>query len=246
VYTPGRDNDGTRRGLEASDGILTCSERLAQVMTRFHPWTRYWPEAVDTLYLDAQAEYRQQRDGVRLAWMGMRDNLVWFERSPIRWVLPELADKYGLHWLICCPPERSTGESNVEVAERLLPGEVEWHQWTMERIAEFMSSCDVGVVPLEQSEWCWCKASSKAAIFMAMGLPVAAEDVPPYQDAIEDGRTGFLCYDEGDWREALERLITEPELRKQVGEAGRESARRRYSVERVTDRLLEYIGELAS
>ncbi|MBA3402367.1 MAG: glycosyltransferase family 4 protein [Actinobacteria bacterium] len=71
---------------------------------------------------------------------------------------------------------------------------------------------------------------------MAYGRPVVAAAVGGLVDAVEDGVTGLLVppRDPGALRAALERLLEDPELRRRLGEAGREKAHAELSWEAAT------------
>jgi glycosyltransferase involved in cell wall biosynthesis len=67
---------------------------------------------------------------------------------------------------------------------------------------------------------------------MASGLPVVASAVGGLRDAIADGETGLLVppNDARALTDALERLATDPELRRAMGAAGRRRAQERFSM----------------
>jgi glycosyltransferase involved in cell wall biosynthesis len=72
---------------------------------------------------------------------------------------------------------------------------------------------------------------------LASGTPVVATRVGGVPDVVHEAVDGFLV-EPGDTQAAAERLATlarDPELRALLGEAGRQSARERYSVERLVD-----------
>jgi len=71
---------------------------------------------------------------------------------------------------------------------------------------------------------------------MAYGRPVVAAAVGGLTDAVEDGVTGLLVppRDPVALRAALERLLEDPELRRRLGEAGREKAHAELSWEAAT------------
>lgn len=79
---------------------------------------------------------------------------------------------------------------------------------------------------------------------MAYGRPVVAAAVGGLLDAVEDGVTGLLVPpgDAAALRAALERLLGDAELRRRLGEAGRERARRELSWEAATARTLAAYG----
>lgn len=61
-----------------------------------------------------------------------------------------------------------------------------------------------------------------------MGVPTVASQRGPYAMAIETGVTGWLCETEADWVKGLTRLIEDPGLRQQLGEAAQQRVRDRY------------------
>lgn len=75
---------------------------------------------------------------------------------------------------------------------------------------------------------------------MAHGRPVVATDVGGLRDLVVDGETGLVVPPRRPdaLRAALERLLGDRELREELGAAGRERARERFSWEVVTDATL--------
>ena len=71
---------------------------------------------------------------------------------------------------------------------------------------------------------------------MAYGRPVVATPVGGLVDAVEDGATGLLVAPPG-LRGAIERLLTDPDLRRRLGAAAREKARREWSRDASADAL---------
>jgi glycosyltransferase involved in cell wall biosynthesis len=69
---------------------------------------------------------------------------------------------------------------------------------------------------------------------MLMGKPVVASAVSGPSELVVDGVTGFLCPpgDAGAWHEALRRLVMDEDLRKRMGEAGRQRVVEHFSIER--------------
>ena len=76
---------------------------------------------------------------------------------------------------------------------------------------------------------------------MAHGKPVVASAVGGLLDLVVDGETGLLVppRDPAALRRALERLLSDPELRRRLGAAARERARERFSWDGVISATLE-------
>lgn len=64
---------------------------------------------------------------------------------------------------------------------------------------------------------------------MASGLPCVAVDTPAHRQLIEDGRTGYLCEDLALMLERVAMLVDSSDLRRRIGSAAVETARRRFS-----------------
>ena len=82
----------------------------------------------------------------------------------------------------------------------------------------------------------------------AAGLPVAASRVGGIPAFVADGEDGLL-FDPQDERaclEALARLLSDPALRRRMGEAGRNRARQDYSWDRITERLVSVYDEVVN
>jgi glycosyltransferase involved in cell wall biosynthesis len=80
---------------------------------------------------------------------------------------------------------------------------------------------------------------------MAHGRPVVATAVGGLRDLVVDGQTGVLVpsRDPAALRAAFDRLLGDRELRRRLGSAGRERARRHFSWQTVTDATLDAYAE---
>ncbi|MEK8023200.1 MAG: glycosyltransferase family 4 protein, partial [Candidatus Hydrogenedentota bacterium] len=82
---------------------------------------------------------------------------------------------------------------------------------------------------------------------MACGLPVIGGDSPGIRDLIRHGETGWLCgTDPAGIREAIQTLMSRPDLRKQLGENARRHALDHFSLDRVVDLELSVLSEAAA
>jgi len=79
---------------------------------------------------------------------------------------------------------------------------------------------DIVLAPLEKTPFTDCKSNLRVLEAWAVGCPVVASDVGPYQ-CIRDGVDGFKCKGDEDWRRSVTKLIRDPALRKRMGAAGR-------------------------
>jgi glycosyltransferase involved in cell wall biosynthesis len=81
----------------------------------------------------------------------------------------------------------------------------------------------------------------------AMGRPVVATDRLIVRDYVEDGRTGLVvpAEDPAALREAIERVLGDPELAARLGAAGREQVEREHTTRRFAERLAPVVRAAA-
>ncbi|MDQ3161335.1 MAG: glycosyltransferase family 4 protein [Actinomycetota bacterium] len=114
----------------------------------------------------------------------------------------------------------------------LLPGRLDTRDW-LERADVFVHTSrweGFGIVLLEA---------------MLAALPIVATQVSAVPEVVEDGRTGILV-DAGDapgLAGALDRLLSDPEGARRLGDAGLIRARSQFSVARMTERTLSVYRE---
>jgi len=80
---------------------------------------------------------------------------------------------------------------------------------------------------------------------MAVGRPVLASDIEGNRSLVEEGVTGFLFGTGEELEIGARRLIDDPDLRRSLGNAGREKLLRLYPPEREVDSYLALYDRLA-
>jgi hypothetical protein len=85
-----------------------------------------------------------------------------------------------------------------------------------------VAQIDINLAPLElDNPFCQAKSEIKYTEAALVGVPTVASPTEAFVHAIHDGEDGFLAATADEWRQALTRLIEQPALRGQVGEAAR-------------------------
>lgn len=108
-----------------------------------------------------------------------------------------------------------------------------------------VSSFHVGVLPEPDDAWTRGKGAFKALLYMAAAIPVVASRVGVNPDVIVHGETGFCVEGSDQWVTALTRLLDDEELRREMGQRGRERVERLYSVKVQGPLLAETIRRAA-
>jgi glycosyltransferase involved in cell wall biosynthesis len=169
-----------------------------------------------------------------IGWIG--SPTTWPNVRPFLPLLARLCAEYGAQ-------VHAVG-AGPSAEQDLFPGLelIDWSEAT--EVAE-IQHMDIGIMPLFDRPFERGKCGYKLIQYMACGLPVVASPVGVNREIVQDGANGFLATDESDWREALARLIADPEMRSRFGKAGRSIAEADYSLEIQAPRLIEILKDTA-
>lgn len=126
-----------------------------------------------------------------------------------------------------------------------LPGiDLEVVQWDKLNEIKDLQKIDIGLYPLDVSEWVSGKSGLKAIQYMALGIPTIATGVGNTLKVIEHMKDGWLVKNNEEWLFALNTLIHDAKLRKELGISGREKALKNYSTYVVNKKYLNIFQEL--
>jgi glycosyltransferase involved in cell wall biosynthesis len=118
--------------------------------------------------------------------------------------------------------------------------------WSEAREVPEVQAMDIGIMPLPDDLWARGKSGYKLIQYMACGLPVIASPVGVNGTIVEAGVNGFLADRPEQWRDALHALVTSPDMRRRMGEAGRARSVRDYSVAAQAPRFAALLADAAA
>ena len=130
------------------------------------------------------------------------------------------------------------------VAPSELAGIAENLPWTEESEIARIAAFDVGIMPLHDTPWERGKCAYKLIQVMAAGKPVIASPVGANRQVVQHGVNGFLADTPEEWADAL-RKLSDPDLRRRMGAAARDTVETQYSTAVVTPRLAAILREAA-
>lgn len=113
--------------------------------------------------------------------------------------------------------------------------------WTEATEVADIQNFDIGIMPLPDAPFERGKCGYKLIQYMACGKPVVASPVGANNTIVRDGVDGFLVTNHQEWVSALTRLLAEPELRQQMGNAGRLRIENEFSLQQAAPRLIKLI-----
>lgn len=208
--------------LAMATGVIVGNEQLASYARKFSSRVRIVPTVVDTDRFvpgrpSATGSAVQPAETVTLVWMGLAYNLKYLDvLAP---ALRALQSRFHLTLRVVCSQRPHMPGVNME-----------FRPWSMEREVPDLQDASIGVMPLEDTEWARGKCGLKLLQYMAVGVPTVASPVGVNCAIIETGHNGFLASTEQEWYDHLESLCRQPQLRQQIGRAGRRTVEERYSL----------------
>lgn len=81
-----------------------------------------------------------------------------------------------------------------------------------------IAGVDVNLAPLEDSVFNCAKSENKWVEAALVHVVTVASNTGAFRHCIQDGKTGLLCGNEGEWKAALERLIEDPVYREKLAD----------------------------
>jgi glycosyltransferase involved in cell wall biosynthesis len=219
--------------LRTAAACCCGNEYLFEYAVRYCANSTVLPTVVDTQIYTPSPSLQESGPAV-IGWIGSPS--TWPYMRPYLPLFRELAAEEGATL-------RVIGAGRAADADRFEGLElVDWSEVT--EIDE-VRRMNIGVMPLPDERWARGKSGYKLIQYMACAVPVVASPVGVNSQIVGSGRVGFLTGDIGEWRAALIRLIRDPQLRRQMGEAGRSLAVEHYSVQRHAPRLIEVLSAAA-
>jgi glycosyltransferase involved in cell wall biosynthesis len=117
--------------------------------------------------------------------------------------------------------------------------------WRQNTEAAEIAAADIGISWVPDDPWSRGKCGLKILQYQAAGLPVIANPVGVHTNMLRDGATGFTAVSTEEWVAAVTHLVSNPELRRQLGMAGRRQVESYYSVMAGTQNWLTALNRMA-
>jgi len=206
--------------------VVTCGNRtIAEYVAAKGASTYIIPTVVDTEKFRPRVRAPEQ-DVPVVGWVGTHSTYPYLES--IFPALQQLARDLRFRLKV-------VGAGRDEIK---LPGvDVENLAWQLEREIEDFQSFDIGLYPIIEDEWAAGKSGFKSVQYMAVGIPFVVTPVGACAEIGEPHVTHLAARSIDEWCAALERLLSDAELRRKMGAAGRQHALQYYNVSAQADKL---------
>ena len=208
--------------LRLSVSAIVGNRTLAEYARRFAPTVTVIPTVVDTerfvpLSLSKEKILGRLKSPITIVWMGLAYNASYLDVlvPALQMVQSELRARFRV--ISSRPPDLSGVE-------------VEFFPWDLQTEVEHLQDCQIGIMPLPDSEWARGKCGLKLLQYMALGIPAVASPIGVNQEIIRSGENGLLATTPSEWSSHLVRLCRDAGLRQRLGAAARRTVEARYAL----------------
>lgn len=165
----------------------------------------------------------------KIGWTGSPATLIYI--SNLFDVIEELGEKHDIK-MILVGAGKEVRIKNVEVL--LL-------DWDLHKEPEYISSFDVGLFFLPDSDWGRSRGGGKLYVYMASGVPPIASPLGVGKTIVNHEKNGLHALTKKDFYNNIERLILDEELRLRLAKNARKTAVDNFSNESYMHRFLKIL-----
>lgn len=190
------------------------------------------PMDLDVYFLRNDLSYKKENNKIVVGWMGSYFTTKYLYN--IKDVFLELSKKYDIIFrLVGAKKDFQINGVCFENIDFKLSKEIEW-----------LSTFDIGIMPLTDDDWTRGKGGYKLLQYMSMGIPAVASPVGINKEITEDGVNGFLASSKEEWVSKLSLLIENSDLRKKLGKNARITIEQKYSLKIALEKLLKVFNKV--
>lgn len=248
-YSDPKVRAGILAFMAEADAMTVSTMPLAQVAQQYTKGKPIYVLENAQAVAEWQRAYEEKQampesDTVTIGWMASGSHTI--DVPVVSEALHAIMDKHKNVRLHCIGwvGFEQLGEWSKDYRER-----INVHGWIDISVLPFaMKDFDLGIAPLTDCPFNQSKSNIKTLQYWNLGIPCVASPLIPYAETIEHGVDGFLPENNApaDWYAALDMLVTDKTMRKEMGASGRKKLFAKYDMKdnvrnwiRVFDRVVE-------
>jgi glycosyltransferase involved in cell wall biosynthesis len=207
--------------LRKVDAVTVSTEPLKKVLNHLHDNIHVLPNFVNTDFMKTLRKKKEdyyRNDPIIIGWAGSSTHYI-----DLKVVVSVIKDILKIHKNV---KFYLGGWSDCPLFKDINPDQIIYGSWYNNVLDYYRSlqKVDIAICPLAPIAFNESKSNIKYLEFASLGIPVIASSVYPYQNTIEDRKTGILVKTSGNtykaWRNAIEELIENPKFRHTLGVNG--------------------------
>jgi glycosyltransferase involved in cell wall biosynthesis len=223
-------------------GVVVSSRELQRLFKRHNPL--YIPNSTDLDVFDPSRFPTRKHELCTILWSGIMYDYLRLEN--LLRALKEMKEDAVLEFSGAGPKKSKL----IRFAQDLkIANKVTFWNWAGRQIVpQRLANADVGIVYTSETRYEMCKCPGKLFEYMAMKLPVVTTNVGEAATTIREANCGIEVppNEPKTLARALDYLVKNPDVRKQMGENGREFLQRKQSYKILASRLEGYMDRVCS
>ena len=225
----------TRFIIANADHVIAGNRFLKEYAVNHNKRVTIIPTCIDTVRYEPGG-YRDKGDKVIIGWIGTYTTSAYL--ASLAEVFEALSSKYTnrIEFRIVGGGAYD-GEPGLPFVHR---------KWSLDNEIKELQEFDIGIMPIPEEAWTRGKCAFKIIQYMSVGIPVVASPVGMNIEIIKEGSSGLFASTVEEWCDKLSLLIESPDLRKKMGEAGRDIVDQKYSLKANVSRFLEVLTKVKS
>lgn len=236
IYLKDSQKEQFRYVIKKSRLVVAGNEYLLKYARQFNQSIVEIPTVVDTdYYRPTQGERHSGDPRVLLGWIGFDPNRG--DLDLIAGSLEKIGNSFPQQVAILVIGRHSY-KRKISIPQIFIP-------WTLQTSLKALQKIDIGIMPLENSEWNKGKCAFKLIQYASIQAACIASPIGMNSKVILPGATGYLADTQEEWYDKLALLIQDTDLRIRLGQNGRTHIVQHYSIAAWLPKLVAAIEYVA-
>ena len=219
-----------REMCRRSDAVICATEEQKRSIMQFCNNVHVILDIHSSVTKKIKIEYAAAKP-FRLVWEGLPSNLP--QLAMLAPVLRSLEGRIDFELNVLTKPGRFPGHLWKTDPRRFLMryfDHVRLHDWNEETCSEIITSCDLGVIPINLADMVAIgKSENKLLGLWRMGLPVITSATPAYRRVMNEvGTPELSCQNDLQWTAVLDRMMSDEPARFDAAKRGRAYAEEKH------------------
>lgn len=219
--------------LPSFSWVAAGNDYLFDYAKTVNPNSSIIPTVVDTEFYTAK-NLDEKKEKLTVGWSGSAGT-VKVCLPIIKKAIEELSKKHDFTFLVIADKDPHL-DWDVK--------DIRFKKWTPETEVEGIKQIDIGLMPLNDTEFERGKCGLKAIQYMAVGTPAIVSPVGVNEKIVTPGVNGYHARTNQDWIKHISELLENHSSRKEMGEKARQTVLDKYSVKVAFEQWREILNKV--